>query len=55
MIITVTSDAEEQSVRNALAVINTFRRRPTTRTLATRPIVEDTPWVRTVWPHAEYL
>lgn len=54
MIVIANSDAEEASVHNAIDVIRRLRRQRM-NTYPTRPDIQDTPWVKTVWPNEAYL
>jgi hypothetical protein len=52
VILIANNDDEYRSAMEALKVINAMRG---TRTLAVRPNMEDSPWVKTLWPNENYL
>lgn len=53
MILITNTDEEWASARHALQTIESLRNRR--NTLPERPDTQDTPWVRTAWPHEWYL
>jgi hypothetical protein len=53
VIIITKDEASYDSAMAALSVINELRGGG--RTYAIRPNVEDSPWVKTVWPNENYL
>lgn len=51
MLLIVNNEDQYRSAQAALEVIHNM----SVSTYASRPIMEDSPWVKTVWPSEQYL